>query len=122
MRATSEARRRTGDRHRPAKRRWSQRVTRTSNALDLDAGVFTLRSSKAVAASLRRSLLRSRRRKASPFQSALSMLTFYINRAGRTLPPGRRRVLEGAKQELRTAFSRDGAARGRTGHLSTWAR
>ena len=68
-----------------------------------------MRSAKAVAASLRRSALRSRRRKASPYRSALSMLTFYINRAGRTLTPARRRVLEGAKRELRAAFPSEGA-------------
>jgi len=93
-------------------------VTRTSNALDLEEGVFALPSAKAIAASLKRSALRSRRRKASPYRSALSMLVFYINRAGRTLSPTRRRVLESAKQALRTAFARDRAPTRRRGHGS----
>ena len=86
--------------------RWSQRVTRTSNALDLEPGVFTFRSPHAIAASLKRSAERSDRRKAPPFQSAMSMLTFYINRAGRTLPAGQRRTLVRAKDELRRVFGR----------------
>ena len=92
---------------RGGQKKWSQRVTRTSNALDLEAKVFTLRSPQAVAASLKRSALRSRRRKASPYQSAASMLTFYINRAGKGLKPSQRRVLERAKGELRKAFGRE---------------
>ena len=92
-------------------RKWSQRVTRTSNALDLKPKVFKLRSPKAVAASLKRSALRSRRRKASPYQSAVSMLNFYINRAGKGLNPSQRRVLERAKGELRKAFGREPASR-----------
>jgi len=87
-------------------RRWSQRVTRTSNALDLDRGVFKATSARAVAISLKRSADRSRRRKASAYQSAMSMLNFYMNRAGRTLPASRRRVLEGAKRELRRLYGR----------------
>ena len=86
--------------------RWSQRVTRTSNALDLEPGVFTFRSPHAIAASLKRSAERSDRRKAPPFQSAMSMLTFYITRAGRTLLPGQRRTLVRAKDELRRVFGR----------------
>jgi hypothetical protein len=92
-------------------RKWSQHVTRTSNALDLETNVFKLRSPTAVAASLKRSALRSRRRKASPYQSAASMLTFYINRVGKGLSPSRRRVLEHAKHELRKAFGRELATR-----------
>jgi Protein of unknown function (DUF3175) len=88
-------------------RRWSQHVTRTSNALDLEPSVFTLRSARAVAASLRRSALRSRRRKGSPYQSAISMLNFYINRAGTSLSPSRKIVLERAKRALRRAFGRE---------------
>ena len=87
-------------------RKWSQGVTRRSNALDLEPKVFTLRSSKVIAASLKRSALRSKRRKASPYQSAISMLNFYINRAGRGLRPSRKAVLERAKGELRQAFGR----------------
>jgi Protein of unknown function (DUF3175) len=88
-------------------KKWSQRVTQTSNALDLEANVFKLRSPTAVAASLKRSALRSRRRKASPYQSAASMLNFYMNRAGKGLNPSQRRVLERAKGELRKAFGRE---------------
>jgi hypothetical protein len=88
-------------------RRWSARVTRESDALDLDRGVFTKRNPKRIAASLKRSAERSRRRKADPYRSALSMLTFYINRAGKNLPASRRRVLQRAKGELRKQFGRD---------------
>jgi len=88
-------------------RRWSARVTRESDALDLDRGVFTRRDPKEIAASLKRSAQRSRRRKADPYRSALSMLTFYINRAGKNLPAGRRRTLQRAKSELRKQFGRD---------------
>jgi hypothetical protein len=86
--------------------RWSGRVTRESNALDLDKGVFTSRDPKKIARSLKRSAERSRRRKADPYRSALSMLTFYINRAGRNLPASRKKVLQRAKGELRNAFGR----------------
>lgn len=85
---------------------WSGRVTRESNALDLEAQVFKKRSARAVALSLKRSAEISRRRKAKPFQSAMSMLNFYINRAGDNLTAERRRVLERAKGELRKAFGR----------------
>ena len=88
-------------------RRWSQAVTEHSDALTLDKGVFTQRDPKAIAASLKRSAERSRRRKADPFRSALSMLTFYINRAGRNLPASRKRTLMRAKDELRKQFGRE---------------
>lgn len=88
-------------------RRWSGRVTRTSNALDLDRGVFTLRDPKRIARSLKRSAERSKRRKADPYGSALSMLTFYLNRAGKNLPASRRKTLQRAKAELRVAFGRE---------------
>src|SRR6516162_1979484 len=88
-------------------RRWSARVTRESDALDLDRGVFTKRDPKRIAASLKRSAERSRRRKTDPYRSALSMLTFYINRAGKNLPASRRRTLQRAKGELRKQFHRD---------------
>jgi hypothetical protein len=88
-------------------RRWSARVTRESDALDLDRGVFTGRDPRKIAASLKRSAQRSRRRKSDPYRSALSMLTFYINRAGRNLPAARRKTLERAKGELRRQFGRD---------------
>ena len=87
--------------------RWSARVMKTSDALDLEAGVFTQRSPRAIAASLKRSALASRRRKAEPFRSAMSMLNFHINRSGRTLPQERRATLERAKVELRRLFGRE---------------
>lgn len=90
----------------PQTKRWSARVTRESHALDLDPAVFTWRSPRRIAASLKRSAERSRRRKGTPFQSAMSMLIFYINRGGKGLVPGRRRILEQAKNELRTLFGR----------------
>jgi hypothetical protein len=86
--------------------RWSQRVTTTSNALDLEPGVFTARSPRSIAASLKRSAEQSRRRKGTAFQSAMSMLNFYINRAGKALPADRKRVLTAAKTELRRLFGR----------------
>jgi hypothetical protein len=79
---------------------------RTSNALDLDKGVFTWKSPARIAASLKRSAVASRRRKSSPYRSALSMLTFHINRAGRNLSASQKKVLEQAKTELRKAFGR----------------
>jgi Protein of unknown function (DUF3175) len=86
------------------KRRWSQRVNQTSDAMDLEKDVFKRRSPRAIAASLKRSAERSRRRKAEPFRSAMSMLNFYINRAGKKLSPTRKKVLETAKGELRKVF------------------
>ena len=88
------------------RKRWSRRVTQTSDALDLDRGVFSRADPKSIARSLKRSAERSRRRKADPFRSAMSMLTFYINRAGRTLPKTDRSRLEAAKDELRALFGR----------------
>jgi len=90
-----------------ASKRWSARVTKTSNALDLDRGVFTWKDPKRIARSLRRSAQRSKRRKADPYRSALSMLTFYINRAGKNLPSTRRKILKQAKDELRRQFGKD---------------
>jgi phosphoenolpyruvate carboxylase len=89
-----------------ASKRWSARVTKTSNALDLDRGVFTWKDPKRIARSLRRSAQQSKRRKADPYRSALSMLTFYINRAGKNLPATRRRILKQAKDELRRQFGK----------------
>jgi hypothetical protein len=82
-------------------------VTDTSDALDLESGVFQGGSARAIAVSLKRSADRSRRRKADPYRSAMSMLTFYVNRAGKKLSPERRRVLEAAKDELRVAYGRE---------------
>jgi hypothetical protein len=87
-------------------RLWSQHVTETSNALDLEPGVFNLSDPRAIARSLKRSAERSRRRRSDPYRSAMSMLTFYVNRAGKNLPEDRRRVLEQAKDELRRLFGR----------------
>ncbi|MGH2397590.1 MAG: DUF3175 domain-containing protein, partial [bacterium] len=78
------------------RKRWTQRVTETSNALDLETGVFSKDSPRAIARSLKRSAERSRRRKSDPFRSAMSMLNFYINRAGRSLPKSRKAKLEAA--------------------------
>jgi len=90
-----------------SKHKWSQHVTETSDALDLENGVFAQNDPKAIARSLKRSAEHSSRRKTTPFQSAMSMITFFVNRAGRNLDPQRRRVLEDAKEELRRAFDRD---------------
>jgi hypothetical protein len=87
--------------------RWSQRVTQSSNALDLEPGVFTLKSPKSIAASLKRSAEASQRRKTSPFQSAMSMLTFYINRAGGGLTGAQKSRLQKAKTELRRLFGKE---------------
>jgi hypothetical protein len=87
-------------------RKWSQRVTRESDSLDLRKGVFSLASPKKIAASLKRSAQSSKRRKSDPYRSALSMLTFYINRAGKNLPARRKKTLMQAKQELREQFGR----------------
>ena len=90
-----------------AARYWSGRVTRESDALDLEGGVFGLKDPKRIAASLKRSAEKSRRRKAEPYRSALSMLVFYINRAGKNLPKTQRTRLEQAKVELKRAFGRE---------------
>src|SRR5579871_3661460 len=97
---------RTSSRRKPrqSRRRWSAYVTTHSNALDLDKGVFTLKDPKKIARSLKRSAEKSRRRKADPYRSALSMLTFYLNRAGKNLPAARKRTLKRAKIELRKEF------------------
>jgi hypothetical protein len=89
-----------------SKRRWSARVTRESDALDLEGGVFRTGSAKAIAQSLKRSAERSHRRKSSPFRSAMSMLTFYVNRAGDNLSQSRLKVLDQAKEELRKLYDR----------------
>jgi hypothetical protein len=81
-------------------------VTETSNALDLETGVFLKASPRQIASSLKRSADRSRRRKTDSFRSAMSMLTFYVNRAGKQLSAARRRVLDAAKDELRAIYGR----------------
>jgi hypothetical protein len=90
-------------------KRWSARVMRTSNALDLEHGVFTKRSPRAVALSLKRSAERSRRRKSAPFRSAMSMLNFHINRGGKGLSAPQRKVLDRAKAELRRLYDKEPA-------------
>ena len=87
-----------------SRRKWSQEVTGHSNALDLERDVFTKKDPHAIALSLKRSAEHSHRRKSSPFRSAMSMLTFYINRAGKDLDPKQKRVLEHAKDELRALY------------------
>lgn len=92
-------------------RRWSARVTKHSNALDLDRSVFTWKDPHRIALSLKRSAVRSHRRKSDPYRSAMSMLTFYINRAGDNLGARQKRVLERAKGELRDVFGKDGKSK-----------
>jgi hypothetical protein len=109
MSHATESRRRRPKAKPSAKRtgKWSATVTQKSDALDLERRAFTFRDPKRIARSLKRSAERSKRRKASPFQSSMSMLNFYINRAGRNLPASRKRVLTQAKDELRRLFDRD---------------
>lgn len=87
-------------------KKWSQKVTTHSNALDLEEGLFTWDNSKRIAASLKTSAEQSTRRKGTPFQSAMSMLNFYLNRAGKNLSENQKKILEEAKEELRIAFGR----------------
>src|SRR5207302_8692139 len=93
-------------------RRWSAEVMRRSNALDLESNVFKSTNPRRIASSLKRSAESSQRRKGTPYQSAMSMLNFYINRAGKSLPAEQKRVLERAKGELRSAFGKPSACAG----------
>jgi hypothetical protein len=93
-----------------ATKRWSQHVTETSDALDIRAGTFALDDPKAIARELKRDAEGSERRKSSPYRSAMSMLTFYLNRAGKHLSAPRKQILEQAKDELRREFGRPPAA------------
>src|SRR5262245_7084976 len=102
MAKTSKAARRD-----PTPRKWSAKVTRESRALALDANVFTWDSPKRIAASLKRSAERSKARKAEPYRSAMSMLSFYINRAGKSLSASRKKTLKAAKDDLRKQFGRE---------------
>jgi hypothetical protein len=107
---TTPIQRRASVRHNAkAARKWSAGVMKRSDALDLESGVFKKKSARLVALSLKRSAQASRRRKSSPFRSAMSMLNFEINRGGRTLSAQRRRVLNQAKVELRRLFHREPA-------------
>jgi len=90
----------------PAKK-WSAGVTENSNALDLENNIFESTDPKKIAQSLKESAEKSKRKKTTPFQSAMSMLTFYINRAGKNLPDAQKNILEKAKDELRKAFGRE---------------
>jgi hypothetical protein len=85
---------------------WTAWVTKHSDALDLEEGVFTFNDPKKIALSLKRSAEHSKRRKGTPFQSAMSMLNFYINRAGKNLTANRKKILQQAKEELRIVFDR----------------
>ena len=105
-RKAGTARRKTGAR-KASPKRWSQRVTRESDALDLKKGVFKQTSAKKIASSLKRSAQHSSRRKSGAYRSALSMLTFYINRAGKTMPKIQRARLERAKVELKHQFGKE---------------
>jgi len=87
-------------------RRWSREVTEKSDALDLESSVFTKDSPRSIAESLKQSAEQSKRRKSDPYRSAMSMLTFYINRAGKNLPKARREKLEAAKGELRSLYGK----------------
>jgi hypothetical protein len=95
-----------GDLNVASTRNWSAQVTKESRALELEEGVFTWREPRQIAASLRRSAEASTNRKAPPFRAAMSMLVFYINRAGKNLPEHRRRILEEAKEELRRLYGK----------------
>jgi hypothetical protein len=104
------------------KQRWSQHVTDTSDALTLEKGVFTRNSARSIAASLKRSAERSHRRKSSPYPSAMSMLTFYENRAGKTLPASSKRKLENAKEELRKLYGKSSKKKASTSRRSKTAK
>ncbi len=91
---------------RSVSKKWSAKVTRESDALDLEYGVFTWKDPKKIAQSLKRSADSSKRRKAAPFRSAMSMLVFYINRAGKSLNKEQKQILENAKDELRKLYDK----------------
>lgn len=88
-------------------KRWSNEVTAKSNALDLEKGVFTFDDPRRIASSLKHSAMQSNRRKAEPFRSAMSMLNFYINRAGTNLSTEQKQILEQTKMQLRRLFGKD---------------
>jgi hypothetical protein len=102
---TSTVRKRTAKKAAP-KKKWSHRVMETSDALDLESGVFKSKDPKKIARSLKRSAEKSTRRKGTPFQSAMSMLNFYINRAGKHLSAKEKQPLEKAKEELRALYGK----------------
>lgn len=96
----------TAKKAKPAKK-WSKKVTETSDAMDLEQRVFLYKDPKRIAKSLKKSAEKSKRRKGSPLQSAMSMLNFYINRAGKNLPEARKKILEKAKEELHNLFEKE---------------
>lgn len=98
--------RKTTKRSTPKKRKWSKQVTEHSDALDLEKGVFADDDPEEIARSLKRSSKRSHRRKGTPYQSAMSMLNFYINRGGKNLSPAKKHTLEKAKDALRKVFNK----------------
>jgi hypothetical protein len=100
------ARKKAATKTRGTAKKWSGEVTRNSNALDLESKVFKLGDPKKIARSLKRSAARSKRRKGTPFQSAMSMLNFYINRGGKNLSGRQKKILEQSKDELRKVFKR----------------
>ena len=102
-----KARKKANQKKARSRRYWSAHVTKHSNALDLESGVFTWNDPERIARSLKNSAEHSARRKAKPFQSAMSMLNFYLNRAGRNLPAEQKKILERAKEELRTLFKKN---------------
>jgi putative cell wall-binding protein len=90
-----------------SKQKWSQHITQNSHALDLEEGVFTWKNPRDIAQSLKKSALNSTNRKGTPYQSAISMLNFYINRAGKKLQQEQKTILSQAKEELRVLFQKD---------------
>jgi hypothetical protein len=92
---------------RGAPKKWSKKVTQTSNAMDLEKDVFKQKKPKAIAKSVKRSAEKSKRKKAGPFQSAMSMINFYENRAGKNLEAGQKKVLDNSKDELRKLYGRE---------------
>jgi hypothetical protein len=107
MAKKTKRKRRATKKAKTKKKKWSQRVTDTSDAMTLDKGVFTKGSAKAIARSIKHSAERSHRRKSSPYRSAMSMLTFYINRGGKGLSASRKAKLNKAKDELRALYGKD---------------
>ena len=103
----ARTKRKAKQRSKRGRKRWSRRVTEESAALMLEPGVFTLRTPRQIALSLKRSADSSQWRKSSPYRSAMSMLSFYINRAGKGLSAARKKTLERAKDELRALYGKD---------------
>lgn len=95
------------DSQKPGPAKWSKKVTEQSNAMDLEKDVFTLKDPTKIAKSIKRSAEKSKRRKAEPFQSAMSMINFYENRGGKNIPAAQRKILDASKEELRKLYGRD---------------